>query len=252
VARRLLILLINLIFVIDLFSLEIKLPDGSIYSGDLVDGLFEGNGKQYWLNGNYYEGEFKKGVYNGFGKLATQEFTYEGFFSDGLMNGEGILIFSTGDTMYGLFKNGYMNGMGKIEYQNGDIYEGYIADNIRDGAGNYMKNNGDIYVGNFERDMFNGWGTYYELNGNYYIGEFLDNQFHGNGKYVSKESLFRDIIYEGVFVNGKLPEIYIIQEKILRTIKNIFLYALIIFNIILLIHFLKQRRSVKQGRSVRK
>jgi hypothetical protein len=241
--RSFVILLINFISLINLFPVEIKLPDGSIYTGVLVDGLFEGNGKQHWLNGSFYEGEFKKGYYNGFGKLHTIEFTYEGFFSDGLMNGEGILRFTTGDTIYGIFKNGYVYGMGRIEYQNGDVYEGHIVNNIRNGAGNYIRNNGDIYIGNFERDMFNGWGTYYELNGNYYIGEFFDNQYHGNGKYVSKESIFRDVIYEGIFVNGNLPEKYITQKKILDKTKNIFIFVMIIFNIILLFHLIKRCQS---------
>jgi len=91
---------------INIFSFEINLPDGSIYNGNLVNGLFEGKGKQHWSNGDTYEGEYKKGLYNGFGILTTLEYTYEGFFDDGLMNGEGILKLKSGGSFYGKFKNG--------------------------------------------------------------------------------------------------------------------------------------------------
>lgn len=218
---------------ISLFSFETRLPDGSRYSGDLVNGLFEGRGQQYWENGDTYNGEYKKGLYNGFGVLTTSEYVYEGFFENGLMNGEGVLKLKSGSSFYGTFRNGYLNGMGRIVYQNGDKYEGNVVYDMKSGAGTYTKKNGDIYVGNFDNDMFNGFGTYYETNGNYYIGEFLDNFFNGYGKYVSKKNVFGDVVYEGVFENGNFPKNYYARGNTWKTLKDILFPCSVLANIIL-------------------
>lgn len=67
-----------------LFSETVKLPDGSIYTGELKNGLFNGIGVQSWKSGATYEGEFKDGLYNGTGKLITCQYVYEGIFIDGM------------------------------------------------------------------------------------------------------------------------------------------------------------------------
>jgi len=90
--------------------------------------------------------------------------------------------------------------------------------------------------------MFNGFGTYYESNGNYYIGEFRDNFFNGYGKYVSKENLFKDTIYEGIYNNGNFPENSYIKSYIWNIIKNIFILCLFICNIILTVLIFKKSK----------
>jgi hypothetical protein len=67
-------------FTTPVFAAEVKLSDGSVYSGNLKEGLFDGIATQIWSNGDKYEGEFSKGMLNGKGKLITKLFTYEGFF----------------------------------------------------------------------------------------------------------------------------------------------------------------------------
>jgi hypothetical protein len=236
------------LFAIKLFSIESDLPDGSRYICNLVNGLFEGEGKQIWPNGDVYEGIFEKGVYNGYGILATAEYIYEGFFENGLMNGEGILKLKSGNTFQGLFRNGYLNGFGKIEYQNGDKYEGNIVDNLKSGAGTYIKSNGDVYVGNFKRDIFKGFGTYSESNGNYYVGEFSDNLFHGYGKYVSKDNVFDDDVYEGIFKNGNFPEKYYASEAMLKIIRRMCILCSVLCNVVLgSLLFMQLRKKNRAG-----
>ena len=44
------------------------------YSGDIVNGLYEGKGVLYNNNGTIkYKGNFKKGKYDGFGRLYEEE-----------------------------------------------------------------------------------------------------------------------------------------------------------------------------------
>ncbi|WP_253710333.1 hypothetical protein [Treponema sp. OMZ 799] len=52
------IVIILFIVNIVLFAVEVLLPDGSIYHGNLKDGLFSGKAVQIWPNGDKYEGEY--------------------------------------------------------------------------------------------------------------------------------------------------------------------------------------------------
>ena len=66
-----------------------------IYEGEFKDGLFEG-----WGMTEKYTGQFREGKYDGFGiymefhdaKKDLVKFYYEGHFFDGLYNGFGIEI----------------------------------------------------------------------------------------------------------------------------------------------------------------
>ena len=49
---------------------------------------------------------------------------YEGYNIDGVREGKGRLILSSGNVYIGEWKNGYRHGFGKGTFANGDIYEG--------------------------------------------------------------------------------------------------------------------------------
>ena len=61
----------------NLFEIKNNIPNGKgikyysngkiLYEGDFVNGLFEGNGKYIWEDGEYYIGEYKNGLRNGKG-----------------------------------------------------------------------------------------------------------------------------------------------------------------------------------------
>ncbi len=55
-------LIINSFF---LYAENVKLPDGTVYEGPVVDGLFNGFGIQSRNGKTLYEGEFKDGLYEG-------------------------------------------------------------------------------------------------------------------------------------------------------------------------------------------
>ena len=67
----------------------------------LVSGTVEAKKKKY-PNGDYYEGEWKKGQPDGFGKM----------------------IYANGNVYEGNWENGLPNGEGKMTYKGGGIYEG--------------------------------------------------------------------------------------------------------------------------------
>ena len=55
-------------------------PDGSMYEGEIVDGLRHGRGKFFYRSGGVYEGEWHYGKMDGFGTLyyANGSVAYEG------------------------------------------------------------------------------------------------------------------------------------------------------------------------------
>lgn len=75
-----------------------------------------------------YEGDFKKGEYDGKGKAYwsvdnnKEILTYEGGFEEGKFSGKGISYFNNGNVEYkGKFKNGYYNGKGTLYDKQGNV-----------------------------------------------------------------------------------------------------------------------------------
>lgn len=62
------------------------------YVGEYREGEKEGNGKFTWLDASVYEGQFKQGVFHGFGKLTDKanNYSYEGEFLCGEKHGKGV------------------------------------------------------------------------------------------------------------------------------------------------------------------
>ena len=100
------------------------------YLGDLFDGKFNEYGKlfenrEFCYENLRYEGQFKDGLYHGFGKGKVykekySEFLYEGNFIEGKMEGKWILYYEDGKRIFyeGTFKDNDLYGKGIIYYFN--------------------------------------------------------------------------------------------------------------------------------------
>ena len=122
----------------------VNYENGSSYTGDFVNDLYQGKGTLTWINGNNYEGDFVKGECHGKGK-----FTW--------INGE---------KYEGDYENNEINGNGIYYWPNGDKYEGNFYYSDRDGEGVYTCFNGDKFDGVFEMGEISGEGTYFWNDGN--------------------------------------------------------------------------------------
>lgn len=99
---------------------------GERYSGTLVMGSKEGYGVYKYMNGNVYDGEWKKDKKHGKGKydyFLTGE-SYEGDWYMGEKRGEGEFTFSYGQTYKGGWLKNEKSGYGTITFQSGAIFEG--------------------------------------------------------------------------------------------------------------------------------
>jgi len=86
-----------------------------------------------------YAGDCKKGKANGTGKAIGKD-TYEGQFKSGVPDGEGIYIWSNGNTFKGAFQKGLKNGDGEMVYKLAEKPDSVVK-------GFWKK---DVYVGRYE------------------------------------------------------------------------------------------------------
>jgi hypothetical protein len=89
------------------------------------------------MNGLQYEGYWKNGLIDIWGKLGNEKQMYEGELSNCKARGYGVMLSSDGIR-----------------------YEGYFEEDMKDGKGTEILANGDIYEGTFKRSHKHGFGRY--------------------------------------------------------------------------------------------
>jgi len=106
---------------------------GDVFEGNYKNGLIDGFGKYTWVSGSVYEGNYKNDAQNGFGKYTwVSGNVYEGNYKNNAQNGYGKMTWSNGDIYEGNYKNGLKDGFGKYTWVAGHIYEGNWKDDKRD------------------------------------------------------------------------------------------------------------------------
>ena len=121
----------------DLESNILYYEDGSYYKGELINGLRNGKGIDYYKNGKIgYDGDFVNDKYEGNGKYIFENGEYYiGEWSNGQRHGKGAMYLNNGYIKYaGIFINGTYEGEKNKPYVDniGSIYfdDDYIYGNI--------------------------------------------------------------------------------------------------------------------------
>ena len=122
-----------------------------IYTGEVVNGLPDGSGIFYGLDGYKYEGNWKNGKQHGFGKQIFAEHDTNNCSSYERLSYEGF------------FEIGVRSGNGTLKWEGGEKYEG--AENVRSGFGIDYYSYGTKYIGNWENDKEHGDGILYASDG---------------------------------------------------------------------------------------
>lgn len=141
------------------------------------------------------------------GELMLELGRYVGEYKNGKPHGRGILYYSSqyGIKSYdGTWINGVMEGEGTIIWKDGDKYVGNFKNGQKEGYGIYHFANGLLYEGDLQNDKIHGKGklTYPandECDRKYYEGEFISGAMQGTGKMVWNDGLW----YYGSWVNGQ-------------------------------------------------
>eukprot|EP00475_Leptophrys_vorax_P024502 TRINITY_DN3381_c0_g2_i1.p1 TRINITY_DN3381_c0_g2~~TRINITY_DN3381_c0_g2_i1.p1 ORF type:complete len:872 (+),score=223.03 TRINITY_DN3381_c0_g2_i1:27-2642(+) len=178
---------------------KLQFKDGREYEGDFVDGQLHGKGFYTWPSGRTYEGEFAEDCVTGEGVMKWHDSparekviqVYEGRFYKGNLNGKGKMTWpETGKEYVGDFKDDEIDGMGKLTLPSGRIYECQFVKGAAHGGGVLTfpadPENGSVgrvYRGQFVDGDMCGRGVMTFDDGRRYIGGFKDNGFEGTGEY---------------------------------------------------------------------
>jgi len=194
---------------VDIESIEAAIgtqvfSDDSRYEGDFRRGKFNGNGRFIHANGDCYEGEFVDNMARGYGKFQSADGNvfYEGMFENNHPEGQGVRVADQKEKYSGLFVQGKKNGEGEQSQEGVYTYKGGFKDDLYDGEGEYVYEDGTgrHYKGHWENGKYHGQGTYTFQNGDIYQGEYVNGLKHGHGKLTMNE---KGVVYEGEWANGK-------------------------------------------------
>ena len=153
-----------------------------------------GYGKMTWLEThpktgtqvkNTYKGEMFANVIQGQGVLhKSNGDTFDGEFENAMFSGEGTYQWSNPRLKFkGQFRNGLIHGFGVLHNQNG-VYEGEFKRGLMSGKGVITFYNGDKYSGEFSDSSMTGYGCYSLLDGTKLIGHFDDGVGNKHAKKI--------------------------------------------------------------------
>lgn len=165
---------------------------GDQYKGHWTDDVIDGKGVYTFasgmtLDGSFSKGEFVSGAYSMWNDDGTFEFDLE----DGIP--VSVQMELTNGLQYdgGLSQN-TLDGEGKIVYPSGETYEGEFSEGKRDGDGTYTWLDGSSYTGDWSDDQVNGTGTYTYPKGSEGLklrGSFVNGQPDGQCTYYLASGL---------------------------------------------------------------
>ncbi|WP_445360744.1 C13 family peptidase [Microbulbifer sp. EKSA005] len=156
------------------------LPDGSVYKGEMLNGLFHGQGQLEWPNGSHYRGDFREGRMTGEGELTGSDgCSYEGEFLNGEFHGKGR--YNCDETEWaGEFHEGELQS-GTLNWDEDGSYHGEFLDFDPHGEGKLTAEDGSLYQGAFEYGYLI-QGSYSDSDGYRYTGSFEYGSYSGEGE----------------------------------------------------------------------
>jgi TonB family protein len=80
----------------------------------------------------------------------------DGYFSDGVLNGDGTTVWPGGSRYQGQYVNQHFQGNGKLSWPDGDFYEGEFSGGAFHGRGKLTYADGTTFEGHFEKGQIVG------------------------------------------------------------------------------------------------
>jgi len=106
----------------------------SVVEGMWREGKIHGRAKQTWSDGRVYEGDFRDGLFCGFGRMTWRHtrglMVYEGEYADDMKHGEGKFIWPSGRMYEGQWVQGRREGIGVETSSAGTQTRGVWQDNV--------------------------------------------------------------------------------------------------------------------------
>nr|CBA27420.1 hypothetical protein Csp_A02190 [Curvibacter putative symbiont of Hydra magnipapillata] len=129
------------------------------YTGNFAAGLPHGNGKLEY-DGTIYTGDFIEGRATGIGTITSpSRVVYFGEVRDGKPSGNGKLTFTDGTTIAGTFSSNKPLTIGTIDSPKGYRYEGELDNYKPSGRGKLFNPMGSTFIGDFKNGRPIGMGV---------------------------------------------------------------------------------------------
>lgn len=204
---------------------RIKIDD-AVYSGQMKNGLRDGQGCCVYEDGSKYEGEWQRGNWHGEGRYTDSRGSMkEGRFEDNRqMQGNQETVEQAAaagnQSLSGINQQQVFNsslpihGDAEFHYADGGVFSGsWQAGKPVDGRGTRMRLPGckTVYSGEIRDSLYHGQGKAVYQNGDQYTGDWIQGSRHGGGEIVrAVGGTFRgqweaDVPWEGTmneFVNA--------------------------------------------------
>ena len=177
-------------------------------NGDIEEGEWQFGclvGKRTSVDGRVVEGEFLEGrVYNCTGSVKhTSDGRVEtGCWVNGLLEGQGEIIYKDGSMLQGVFHHGRLqSGSGVHRLPGGIVLQGSWEEGGLCGPGRSILADKKVLEGNFRHGLLHGEGVVVDADGNRLEGEFRQGKiFNGSGFLRHRDGN----IEEGHWVDGLL------------------------------------------------
>ncbi len=161
----------------------ITYPDGSVYKGNVENGVRSGHGRLTISDGRIYVGMWKNDKYEGDGTFTWPDGgKYEGDWEDGVFTGKGTRVYKNGDTYEGEWRKGKFHGQGIYTWADGSVYEGEWSHDHFSGEGKYTWPDGTVFTGQYQAGERNGRGEMRFADGTVLTGEWQNGVFMENAE----------------------------------------------------------------------
>lgn len=135
------------------------------YEGDWKEGLRHGKGDYFYRNGCIYRGDWREHKRHGRGLFTWPDGSrYDGDWEGDLRHGRGFLQLENGFSYDGQWHRNVMEGRGTCTFPSGQVYQGTFRNGLRDGRGSIQFAEGPVYEGRFKEDRLDGQGTLHITN----------------------------------------------------------------------------------------
>ncbi|XP_033125967.1 radial spoke head 10 homolog B-like [Anneissia japonica] len=174
------------------------------FEGEVMRGLFEGDGSAYFYGGHVYRGQFFQGLMHGQGVYTWADgVKYEGDFHENSVTGKGMYTWPDGSSYEGDVLNGKRHGHGTFRsISSPSSYTGNWVHGKREGAGiiRYDTDGMSFYEGDWVDNKRHGFGVRRYHSGNVYEGEWVNNKRHGTGlmRWVDVDQSYNGQWYQGI------------------------------------------------------
>lgn len=157
-------------------------PDGSEYTGGLLNGKRHGSGTMLWRDGDSYSGEFQHDQKHGNGRYG----------------------FADGSFLQGQWQKNQFTGLGVAVFKDGTRYEGEWLNGEKHGYGRITLASGKTYTGEFRKDKLEGWGRAVQPDGSRTDAKWTKDAPDGVAVFVWPNGAIDDQVLRAGFIRSEV------------------------------------------------